>query len=357
MRFVFWQNLVSLHQLAFLRELAKIAEVRLYVDELISPERLRQGWPSPSAESFEIRIASPDKVAAWVAEAGPEAIHIFAPRGCCSAPVLLQIAQRQSLRYVFLAEMPDGNRTGLFLRTWLYRIIAWSVRPELFLAMGDFAVDWYRQVGFKSVVPFGYSVTVSSESALRPAGARLGFIFVAAQAAHKRPLDFLRALACLPSDGWRATVVGDGPLRAQVHALADELGLSARIRWIPGLPNAELRAEIAAHDVLVLCSEWEGWGAVINEAIAEGTRVVASSACGSACLLELGDVGESFPARDVAALAASLRRQWTRGVVSPDERAARRELNRRIAPAVFAAYFSELMRGRTVPPPWRQALR
>lgn len=353
MRFVFWQNIASHHQLAFLRELAKTAEVCLYVDRMLSPERRDQGWPPPSTEPFEIKIVSPQDIPGLVDAAGSEALHVFAPRGCLSAPILLRLAQQRPLRFAFMAEKPDGGRLGLFFRAWLYRLLALSTRPEVFLAMGESGAEWYRGVGFRAVYPFGYSVTDSANSVESTTSvAEVGFIFIARLVPRKRPEDFVRALACLPRSGWRATVVGEGPLRPSVRALADELGLAGQIRWIASLPNAEIRTEIARHDALILCSEWEGWGAVVNEAFAEGSRVVVSDACGASCLLRLGDIGESFSAGDVGDLVQSLHRQLVRGAVGLGERTARRELYHRINPAAFAAYFSDLLRGRPVAPPW-----
>ena len=353
MRFVFWQNLASLHQLAFLRELSKTAEVRLYVDRLITPERASQGWPAPSAESFEIKVVSSDEVAALVAEAGPDALHLFAPRGCRTAPALLRLAKKQPLRHAFLAEMPEGRGFALLARAGLYRFLALTTRPEFLLAMGERAAAWYRRAGFRSVRPFGYSVDGRPAADTASSDRSVGFVFVGQFSSRKRPQDLVKALADLPPQGWRATFIGDGPLRARTMALAGEAGLADRIRWAARLPNDAARSEIAAHDVLVLCSEWEGWGAVINEAVAEGTRVVASDACGAACLLGLGDVGETYPARDVGALAAGLRRQLARGPVTPAERAQRRELSRQVAPAAFATYFRDILRGGSPDAPWK----
>ena len=77
--------------------------------------------------------------------------------------------------------------------------------------------------------------------------------------------------------------------------------------------QSELPSYYHAADVLVLPSETEPWGLVINEAMAAGTLPVASNRVGAAADLVAG-VGEVYPGGDVAALAVALRRALARSV-------------------------------------------
>jgi teichuronic acid biosynthesis glycosyltransferase TuaC len=86
--------------------------------------------------------------------------------------------------------------------------------------------------------------------------------------------------------GVSLTVVGDGPERAALQALARQL--LPTTRFTGQLPRADALAEIAACDRLVHLSELEGAPSVIREARALGVRVLASAA---------GDVAE-WAARD-----------------------------------------------------------
>lgn len=67
-------------------------------------------------------------------------------------------------------------------------------------------------------------------------------------------------------------VVGDGPERTRLAALADELGV--RARFLGTLPRAEALAHIAAADALIHASLHEGLSTVVREATAYGTRVI-----------------------------------------------------------------------------------
>jgi glycosyltransferase involved in cell wall biosynthesis len=70
----------------------------------------------------------------------------------------------------------------------------------------------------------------------------------------------------------RLVVVGDGPERAHLEALARRLGVHASFLGTLGRPRALVW--IGASDVLLVASEAEGLSTVVREAQALGTRVV-----------------------------------------------------------------------------------
>ena len=47
MTFIFWQNIISLHQAAFLKALAKRHEVILVAEQPLTRERAEEGWDLP----------------------------------------------------------------------------------------------------------------------------------------------------------------------------------------------------------------------------------------------------------------------------------------------------------------------
>ena len=65
----------------------------------------------------------------------------------------------------------------------------------------------------------------------------------------------LRAFSTLPNNV-RLIVAGDGPLRNDLNALADDLGVRSRVRFLGFEPDV-LRW-LRAADGFVLCSRWEG---------------------------------------------------------------------------------------------------
>jgi len=117
---------------------------------------------------------------------------------------------------------------------------------------------------------------------------------------------FLRALAKLSTlQRWKALVVGDGPERRQLLALADELRLTNRVIWLGA--RAEVEAWLAAMDVFVHTSDFEGMPNAVMEAMAMGLPVVASAVDGTCELIENGVSGYLLPPGDVDAFAERIR--------------------------------------------------
>ena len=107
----------------------------------------------------------------------------------------------------------------------------------------------------------------------------------------------------------RLCIIGTGPLRAELEALAERKGLSAQVRFMGALPQDELAAWYGAADMLVLASEREGWPNVLLESMACGTPVVATAVGGIPEIVEpplTGRIVEHRTAQGLADAAASL---------------------------------------------------
>src|SRR3546814_20106811 len=84
----------------------------------------------------------------------------------------------------------------------------------------------------------------------------------------------ISALTDLP--GLTLWIVGGGPERGRLEALARDLNVAGRVRFLGVVPHERMPEVYSAADVLVLASEREGWPNVLLEAMACGTRVVRS---------------------------------------------------------------------------------
>jgi hypothetical protein len=121
----------------------------------------------------------------------------------------------------------------------------------------------------------------------------------------KKGLDvLLQALAELPA--CLAWIAGDGPLEADLKALAARLGVADRVRFL-GWRN-DRGALLRTADICVLPSRWEPFGTVMLEAWAAGTPLVAAASQGPSSLIEDGANGLLVPVDNAAALAAAIRR-------------------------------------------------
>lgn len=100
------------------------------------------------------------------------------------------------------------------------------------------------------------------------------------------------------------TVVGDGTLRGELHALAGSLRLGDRVRF-RGM-RTDGPAAVAALDVLCVPSLTEGAPLVVLEAMAAGVPVVATTVGAIPHQLDHGHAGVLVAPTDVAALAHAL---------------------------------------------------
>ena len=119
----------------------------------------------------------------------------------------------------------------------------------------------------------------------------------------------------------RLVILGEGPLREALEALAQDLGISADVD-MPGFVDNPL-AYMAHSAVFAFSSDYEGLGCVIIQALAAGCPVVSTDCpSGPAELLDDGAYGRLVPVGDHKALAAAL-------VATLDESPCRERLQHR----------------------------
>jgi len=119
----------------------------------------------------------------------------------------------------------------------------------------------------------------------------------------KRVDDLLRAFAQVEADAV-LVLVGDGPLRRSLEALADELGIADRCRFVGYVDDVS--RYLAACDVVALTSANEGTPVTIIEALAAGVPVVSTDVGGVRDVVTDGRSGFLVPFGDVERVAARL---------------------------------------------------
>lgn len=131
----------------------------------------------------------------------------------------------------------------------------------------------------------------------------------------------LRAFARLLAEGRRGlrlVLVGGGPQRAELEALAAALGIAAQVQFVGAVPHAEVPRWLNRFDVYVAASrlDSESFGVAVLEASACALPVVVSDAGGLPEVVADGVTGLVVPREDPAALATVLARL----IDAPDER-------------------------------------
>jgi glycosyltransferase involved in cell wall biosynthesis len=117
---------------------------------------------------------------------------------------------------------------------------------------------------------------------------------------------FIRAMPLLRRElDVEALIVGDGPERPRLEALARELGVADAIRFLGARPNTEMPALYAEADVAVFPSLMEATSVAALEAMSCGRPVAASRVGGLPEIVD-EEVGTLFRPADPEDLAARL---------------------------------------------------
>lgn len=326
-RVVFWQSTMSPHQSACLRALAErpaVAGVHAVFTRPMDEARRRMGWRAPEYGRVAVHLCPDEATVADLLEAGD--VHVFSE--FIADPKVRAVFRRARAGRGLLGILSEG-RDWRGAKGWLRRLHARTCeRPmaadvRFVLAIGHLAREWYRRCGYPAGCIFDFPYVVESPEPPEVAAYYRGpvrLLFVGQLIRRKRPDLLLRALRRVSAEHWTLRVIGDGPERAAAEALAKASGFGGRVRFLGNLDNREVRRELAESDLLVLPSQWDGWGAVVNEALMSGARVVCSDFCGAADLVRDTAYGAVFRGDSPESLAAVLREQLARGPADSMER-------------------------------------
>ncbi|MBP0020424.1 MAG: glycosyltransferase family 4 protein [Cyanobacteria bacterium SBLK] len=131
-------------------------------------------------------------------------------------------------------------------------------------------------------------------------------VFCAKLQPWKRPQDILEAFAKANVTNSYLLYVGDGAMRSQLETRVKELELGDRVKFLGFVNQSQLPAIYKAADLLCLCSEYEPFGVVVNEAMLCECGVIVSDRVGARALVEPETTGFIYPWSNIDKLRAIL---------------------------------------------------
>jgi len=208
------------------------------------------------------------------------------------------------------------------------------------------------------VFPFAYFLAPPRVQMRSSTGASspFRFLYVGRLVELKRVDLLLSALSQLHGVEFEFLIVGSGPLEREIRAQADTV-LPGRVTFLGQRSISEIPSIMAGADCLVLPSRYDGWGAVVSEALMVGTPAICSDTCGSAVVVRASGYGGVFPSGDEAALVRLLKEAASKGRQTPEERKLLVDWSRGLSADGGAAYLQKILRcvaegGKRPSAPW-----
>jgi len=223
------------------------------------------------------------------------------------------------------------------------------------VANSNAAAEQLRKEGISTdrihIIPNGIDITnYEARRAVRPLTTIVTVANLRLEKAHEVLLHAAQHLARRHS-GLRYLIVGDGPRRQELVALAESLDLAGQITFMGH--REDVPALLAQADLFVLPSRSEAFPNAAMEAMAEALPVIGSRVGGFLDLIDDGRTGILVPPDNPAMLAAAIERL----VLNPEQaytlgRAARDQLARhysfeRMVAAFEDLYFTQLQAARS----------
>lgn len=112
------------------------------------------------------------------------------------------------------------------------------------------------------------------------------FLYVGQLIDRKNVDGLIRAFARVSRSDDTLTIVGAGPERPYLEAIAENLHIADSVQFVGALPYRGLPTVMGEHHTLVLPSREEVWGLVVNEALAAGRHAIVSACAGVAASVD-----------------------------------------------------------------------
>lgn len=323
MKVTMYSNFLNHHQLPFCEEMVRLLgdDFTFVASEPLPPERRALGYVDMnSGHEFVVRSyqSSANMTDAHRLAAESDVVVVgHAPQGVLEArmaqnKLTFRYAERLFKKSTFRRFVPTTHRKVVKgytqYRKCEFYVLCASAFTAADLSLCGFPSDKCLRWGYFPEVgklAGDLAGTAQQDGVLR-------LLWVGRLLDWKHPLHAVEVARRLNADGVRFTLelVGVGPEGGRIADRISSLGLSDCVRLLGGISPQGVRMRMQLADIFLFTSDRrEGWGAVLNEAMASGCAVVASHAAGGVpYLVEHARNGLIYRSGDMEDLYTQIRR-------------------------------------------------
>lgn len=300
MNMIFWQNIISPHQVDLLSELAVNHNVTLIVQSEIDEHRKKQKWSTIVDENINLIISPTMYESFQLIRKSKNAKHFFS--GFLSYK-LMSIAMFICIIFkknIFLisenVEINSFKSKVIFLIRKL-AVLLFKENINGIFVTGMNAKKYFLNLGFnfKQLKAFGYFVNIESRLNKSINNEKIKVIFVGRLIESKGLTLLIQAFEKVKYENEKIQleIIGSGPIERQLKQLANSKGLlDSGLIFTNQMSREKVLDKIESSDLLVLPNIGkEGWGAVVNEALLLGVPVICTKHTGASVIIDEPKLG------------------------------------------------------------------
>jgi glycosyltransferase involved in cell wall biosynthesis len=227
-----------------------------------------------------------------------EAVHIFSGIDAFELPAkALWIAIKNKLKIGVILEPFNWMGWKGKLRFVKYFILQLQYGKYIgfILAIGNKGRWCYEKTGFSKnkIFDWGYFTEKTNAGIIEKENFsnKSSLLFIGSIDQRKNIFSLVDVCLSITDESFLLNIIGAGPLE---NELKDKIKKAHNINYLGSVQNTQIPSHIVNADVLILPSIFDGWGAVVNEALMCGVPVIASDHCGASILLNNKKRGHVF---------------------------------------------------------------
>jgi glycosyltransferase involved in cell wall biosynthesis len=347
MTLVFWQNIISPHQVDLLEELGKTNNVVLIVEKKLDTFREKQSWLTDVPKNIKL-IINPSIIEVIVlTNVYKDSTHIISGFFAYKlSSLFVIISYFKKLNVFVISEAVDWEGGVGKIKLSIRKVFSFIFKRKIkgVLATGLNSILYFKKLGFSEnkIHRFGYFVDVKSKGNITGLKNSCNLIFVGRLVHYKGITQFLDVFSKLKKldPAYHLEVVGSGILKPSLINKISTLGLTeSDIKFTSNIERSKVLEKIECSDLLVIpnVSE-EGWGVVVNEALLLGTPVICTRHTGAHVIIdtsEQGRVVDAYNHSEIINAILSLKKY--------DRDTIKEIANNKISPKVISPYLLNII--------------